>query len=129
MMTEQGPLRPQPDGTLAKNQYSWNTVANMLYIEQPMGVGFSYSPTRSDYHMVGDNEAAENDYRLILEFLNRFPEVILIHTHAQTNAHAHMQTQTSIHTHAPRFSTQRTSSTLPLKATGALHADTCEVHR
>eukprot|EP00621_Florenciella_sp_RCC1693_P005607 CAMPEP_0182523910 /NCGR_PEP_ID=MMETSP1323-20130603/1411_1 /TAXON_ID=236787 /ORGANISM="Florenciella parvula, Strain RCC1693" /LENGTH=466 /DNA_ID=CAMNT_0024732387 /DNA_START=55 /DNA_END=1455 /DNA_ORIENTATION=+ len=74
MMTEQGPFRPQADGTLAKNEYAWNKVANMLYIEQPMGVGFSYSTQKSDYIEVGDDEAAENNYKLMLQFLERFPE-------------------------------------------------------
>ena len=39
-----------------------------------MGVGFSYSTKKSDYIEVGDDEAAENNYKLMLEFLERFPE-------------------------------------------------------
>ena len=33
-MTEQGPFRPQADGSLAANPYAWNKVANYLFIEQ-----------------------------------------------------------------------------------------------
>ncbi len=49
--TEQGPFRPNKDLTLSYNQYSWNTVANMVFIEAPCGVGFSYSdnPEGDDY--------------------------------------------------------------------------------
>ena len=54
--TEQGPFRPNKDLTLSYNEYSWNTVANMVFIEAPCGVGFSYSdnPDGDDYK-TGEN--------------------------------------------------------------------------
>jgi len=48
-------------------------VANILYVEQPAGVGFSYSETKDDYN-TGDNKTAVDNYALIVEFLKRFPE-------------------------------------------------------
>lgn len=71
--TEHGPYYISHRGTLTPNPYSWNKIANMLYIEQPAGVGFSYSETASDY-TTGDKQAAIDNYQLILEFLVRFPE-------------------------------------------------------
>lgn len=73
-MTEQGPFRPNEDGSLKLNEYAWNQQVNYLFIEQPVGVGFSYSTTRSNYINVGDDEAAANNYKLIVNFLDRFPE-------------------------------------------------------
>lgn len=35
--------------SLVDNEYSWNKLANMLYVEIPSGVGFSYSDTIEDY--------------------------------------------------------------------------------
>ena len=29
---------------LLENEYAWSKVANMLYVSQPKGVGFSYCP-------------------------------------------------------------------------------------
>jgi carboxypeptidase C (cathepsin A) len=40
-MTEQGPFRPTADGKLEMNAHAWNKIANVVFIEQPAGVGFS----------------------------------------------------------------------------------------
>lgn len=74
-MTENGAFRPQPDGTLAENEYAWNKVANTLFVEQPVGVGFSYSTDKSDYRGVSDSQAAEWNYKLLVAFLQKFPEL------------------------------------------------------
>jgi hypothetical protein len=72
-MTEQGPFRPNEDKTLTLNQFSWNQRANMVFIEAPCGVGFSYSERSHDYS-TGDLKTAQDNYQLIQEFLFRFPE-------------------------------------------------------
>lgn len=49
-------------------------VANMLFLESPAGVGFSYSNTSSDYHMNGDERTAADSYTFLLNWFERFPE-------------------------------------------------------
>ncbi|KAL5177089.1 Serine carboxypeptidase-like 45 [Glycine soja] len=51
--SENGPFRPKGKG-LVRNQFSWNREANMLYLETPIGVGFSYSTDTSSYEGVND---------------------------------------------------------------------------
>ncbi|XP_021494136.1 lysosomal protective protein [Meriones unguiculatus] len=72
-LTEHGPFLIQPDGvTLEYNPYSWNLIANMLYIESPAGVGFSYSEDKM--YVTNDTEVAQNNYEALKDFFRLFPE-------------------------------------------------------
>jgi len=73
--TEHGPFSPLSDGQNLQTNYdnSWNQLVNMLYIEAPAGVGFSYSNVNNDY-TVGDARTAADNYEAILVFLERFPQ-------------------------------------------------------
>ncbi|XP_024312686.1 serine carboxypeptidase II-3 [Brachypodium distachyon] len=74
-MEELGPFRVMSDGkTLYRNPYSWNHVANVLFLESPTGVGYSYSNTTADYSRFGDNKTAEDAYLFLANWMDRFPE-------------------------------------------------------
>ncbi|XP_020595968.1 serine carboxypeptidase II-3-like [Phalaenopsis equestris] len=73
-MQELGPFRVRSDGkTLFRNIYSWNKVANVLFLESPVGVGFSYSKKSSDYNKNGDKRTADDSYIFLINWLERFP--------------------------------------------------------
>ncbi|XP_039687457.1 serine carboxypeptidase 1-like isoform X1 [Medicago truncatula] len=72
---ELGPFRVNSDGkTLYRNPYAWNEVANVLFLESPAGVGFSYSNTTSDYDNSGDKSTAKDAYVFLINWLERFPQ-------------------------------------------------------
>ncbi|GKA21579.1 putative serine carboxypeptidase-like protein 23 [Tanacetum coccineum] len=73
-MLEIGPFGVNPDGkTLYSRRFSWNKVANVLFLESPAGVGFSYSNTSSDYNLSGDKRTAEDSYVFLVNWFQRFP--------------------------------------------------------
>nr|AWM30697.1 cathepsin A [Rachycentron canadum] len=73
LLTEHGPFLIQDDGvTLQYNPYSWNMIANILYLESPAGVGFSYSDDKS--YVTNDTEVSMNNYLALKEFFSLFPE-------------------------------------------------------
>ncbi|MBA0821693.1 hypothetical protein Goarm_018533, partial [Gossypium armourianum] len=48
--------------------------ANVIFLESPAGVGFSYSNTSSDYHHIGDKSTAKDAYTFLVNWLERFPQ-------------------------------------------------------
>ncbi|CAM0146383.1 unnamed protein product [Urochloa decumbens] len=72
--TELGPFYPRGDGRgLRINDKSWNKVSNLLFVESPAGVGWSYSNTSSDYK-TGDERSASDMYLFLLKWYEKFPE-------------------------------------------------------
>ncbi|XP_045806861.1 serine carboxypeptidase-like 45 isoform X1 [Trifolium pratense] len=53
--SENGPFRPNGE-FLIKNEHSWNKEVNMLYLETPIGVGFSYAKGSSAYKTTVNDE-------------------------------------------------------------------------
>ncbi|XP_024990476.1 serine carboxypeptidase-like 27 [Cynara cardunculus var. scolymus] len=71
---EVGPFRVGPDGkTLSISPYAWNKEANLLFIDSPAGVGFSYTNTSFD-QITGDQRTAKDAYAFLVNWLLRFPQ-------------------------------------------------------
>jgi len=49
-------------------------VANIIFLESPVGVGFSYTNTTSDYDQIGDTKTAHESFTFLVNWLERFPE-------------------------------------------------------
>ncbi|KAK6931736.1 Peptidase S10, serine carboxypeptidase, partial [Dillenia turbinata] len=67
---ELGPFLPQKGKPELKfNEYAWNKAANLLFVESPVGVGFSYTNTSSDL-----KQLAWDAYEFLVGWSRRFPQ-------------------------------------------------------
>jgi len=61
--------------TIFDNPYPWNNRTNVLYIEGPAGVGFSYAQTSAD--KIFNDITSSNDFLEALKsFYVKFPEFV-----------------------------------------------------
>ena len=66
---------PTDDVHIEYNPYSWNQMANMLFLESPPCVGFSYPYSRNcSSYFTDDNQTKWDNLEAILSFLDKFPE-------------------------------------------------------
>ena len=70
MFTELGPLVVDANGNVSFNPYSFNKIANVLFLEQPAGVGFSYPNLPAN-----DSVTAEETYLALRAFFLLHPEL------------------------------------------------------
>lgn len=71
---EHGPMQLKEDGKFYINEYSWNRAANMIYLESPGGVGFSYIDSKLDNELlINDDVTAKDNLNALLSFFKKFP--------------------------------------------------------
>jgi len=58
---------------LHANPFAWNNVSNVIYLEAPAGVGFSYSNDSQDYR-ANDNTTALDNWQFLVNWFNAYPE-------------------------------------------------------
>lgn len=73
LLFELGPCHVSDEGhNTTHNPFSWNAHTNIIFLDQPVNVGYSYA---DDGTTVSTSPAAGKDVHAFLElFLNRFPE-------------------------------------------------------
>lgn len=73
LFTELGPFSVNEDGkTLKLNGYSWNKIANVLFLESPSEVGFSFSTNTFNIHT--DDSTAHENHQALKSFMQKFPQ-------------------------------------------------------
>jgi len=59
-------------GTVVDNPYSWNLHSNLLYLDQPVGSGYSYTENNNSYPTT-EYEVAEGMYTALQLFFQSYP--------------------------------------------------------
>lgn len=71
-LMEIGPYRLKDDKTLVYNDGSWNEFANIMFVDNPVGTGFSYVDTNSYVHEL--DEMANQFVTFLEKWFALFPE-------------------------------------------------------
>ncbi|CAJ0558091.1 unnamed protein product, partial [Mesorhabditis spiculigera] len=74
--TELGPLHPNNDNgeTVYENVFAWNKKANVIFMEAPVGVGFSYYEDATRFNNTDDTTALDNAWAIKDFFDGVFPQ-------------------------------------------------------
>ena len=73
-LQEHGPYVMEDDTNyFVPNEYSWNREVNMLYIESPAGVGFSFYD-RDTLAKFDDYSSSQDNLDALINFFQKFPE-------------------------------------------------------
>jgi len=71
-MMEIGPYRAKDSSTLQTNNGSWHEFANLLFVDNPVGTGYSYVDTDSFVHEL--DEMADQFVTFLEKWFALFPE-------------------------------------------------------
>ena len=71
-LMEVGPYRVREGGQLEYNNGSWDEFANLLFVDQPAGTGFSYVDTNAYLHEL--DEMAAHFITFLEKWLDLFPQ-------------------------------------------------------
>lgn len=77
LLYENGPFRVtvEEPGKLTPFEFAWTKMAHMLYLEAPVGVGFSYSDDPAADYYTNDDKTANDNLAAIQKFFSLYPEL------------------------------------------------------
>uniref|UniRef100_A0A7S4NTA5 Carboxypeptidase n=1 Tax=Paramoeba aestuarina TaxID=180227 RepID=A0A7S4NTA5_9EUKA len=76
LFSENGPFTVLANGSVVLKDITWNSFANVVYLEQPCGVGFSYSSDPDYNYNTNDTQTAGDNFNFIEGFLQANPKFL-----------------------------------------------------
>ncbi|CAG4931554.1 venom serine carboxypeptidase [Colias croceus] len=73
LFTENGPIRVR-DGKFEKRKYNWALGHHVIYIDNPVGTGFSFVKNPKGY-CTNQTQVGEDLYSTLIQFFQLFPEL------------------------------------------------------
>ncbi|KAI0372590.1 alpha/beta-hydrolase [Pilatotrama ljubarskyi] len=70
---ENGPIRMQPDGSISPDEYSWDRLADYIWIDQPVGTG--WATTDSDGYVHDEDEMGRDFMGFLENLVKVFPSL------------------------------------------------------
>ncbi|GAB1860582.1 Carboxypeptidase [Camponotus japonicus] len=74
LFLENGPFIVTANKTLEMRQYSWNLEHNVIYIDNPVGTGYSFTDNKKGYAR-NEVEVGRNIHTALVQFFLLFPEL------------------------------------------------------
>ncbi|UJR27757.1 hypothetical protein I4U23_009030 [Adineta vaga] len=75
LFAEQGPIMVDKEQKLHPSEITWNSKYHLLYIDQPVGTGYSFTKSEDGY-VRNEDEVARDLYSMLTQFFQIFPEHI-----------------------------------------------------
>ena len=75
LFAEQGPIMVDKQQTLHGSNITWNSKYHLLYIDQPVGTGYSFTKSEQGY-VRDEDEVARDLYSMLTQFFQVFPEYV-----------------------------------------------------
>ncbi|CAF1234212.1 unnamed protein product [Adineta steineri] len=75
LFAEQGPIMVDEDKTLHPRNITWNSKYHLLYIDQPVGTGYSFTKSEEGY-VTNEDEVARDLYSMLTQFFVIFHEYV-----------------------------------------------------
>ncbi|RPD76193.1 alpha/beta-hydrolase [Lentinus tigrinus ALCF2SS1-7] len=73
LSTENGPIHVLTNGSWVLNPYSWNTLADTIWIDQPVGTGFSTSDSKG--YIADEDQMGEDFIAFLKNLVSVFPSL------------------------------------------------------